>query len=274
VRIFLVATTDRAINRGAEFERLLDSLDSQPIEVRRRMRLLVVMQNASYGQRYTTLPAFAETIDIEKKISLSRARNIGLRRLLHTGVLSSGALIAYPDDDCWYTPDYLSYVAGLFAADQQLGFWFCDFGSAPSPPPSGGSANRAAVARDVVRRAASITMVLRGAVAAKVGLFDEGLGVGTALPGGEDTDYALRSFLASPLTLMTEIPLVGHRDRMTTARAQYYRGTLVAIGKHASRHPGIAYEFLRKIAIGCVLVTRGELASRTFIRAMGQAGRA
>lgn len=271
LRIFLIATTDLASERALQVERLVSSIAGQATEVRQRTRLILILQNATEERlgRIAVFPEFVDIVAVGTRLSLAGARNVVLRRLLDECVLTAETLVAYPDDDCWYTPDYLLRISDLFTAHTRLGFWFCNFAS--SPIPSSEISGRPALAHDVVRKAASITLFVRGNVASAVGLFDETLGVGTANSGGEDTDYALRAFLASPSTWIFDAALVGHRDRGAGPRPEYYRGSLIALAKHAPLRLGIAAELVRKVAVGGVLVFRRQLPLGNFLDALRQA---
>ena len=273
MRLFFIATTDLASARADDLQRLFSSLQQQPAEVLPTVRLLLVLQNATRDllDQVGPLPDFVRIVTVGTRVSLSRARNLCLRRLREAGALTSGALIAFPDDNCWYTPDVLARVTDMFKADRRLGLWFCGFGSEPRSASGHSIEGRDARAKDVVRKVASITMVIRGDVAAEVGLFDETLGLGTQDPGGEDLDYALRGFLASPMTRMSDVPLIGHRDRRPAPRASHYGGNLVALAKHADRSAGISVALMRKLAVGCLLVLRGELSPLGWFGALRRA---
>ncbi len=43
-----------------------------------------------------------------------------LRRLIADGISGADALVAFPDDDCWYPPGFLVQVAALFERDATL----------------------------------------------------------------------------------------------------------------------------------------------------------
>ena len=273
MRIILIATTDLAAGRDADLMRMLESLDQQRMDGLPSIRLFLLVQNAAARSK-TTLDvwsAFTDVVAVPFRLPLSRARNLLLRPLLASGQLTSDTIVLFPDDDCWFEPGHLARIVSLFEADARLGSWFCDFGCEPEREPHRPMAGRAARVRDVVRTAASITLAIRGDVACSVGLFDERLGLGAPNIGGEDTDYAMRAFLASPTMRMTTEKLMGHRDRSQGPSALYFDGCLMALAKHAHRHVGLAWEFARKVAVGSVLVWRGELSAAAFAGALRKA---
>ena len=119
---------------------------------------------------------------------------------------------------------------------------------------------------ELVRNASSNTIFLRGHVITAIGEFDEALGVGTPMGGSEDPDYALRARRVAAKTVYCNAALVGHRDKDSRIRAQYFASSLLVLARHATN--GTWGEFLRKIAVGAILTIRGELGIRPFIRAL------
>jgi hypothetical protein len=63
-----------------------------------------------------------------------------------------------------------------------------------------------------------------------------------------------------------DIVLVGHRDKEAKLRARYYPSALVVLARHVRR--GTSFEFLRKLAVGALLVLRRELAMAEFRHAL------
>lgn len=177
------------INRRDEIKRFLASLREQSY---RDFELIVVDQNDD--ERVAGLLApYADKFAIKHVRSakgLSRARNVGLR-------YATGDVIAFPDDDCWYSRDLLRRVAQLLLAhpawDGLTGRCEDGKGQAVAIP--------WAESRDVInlmnvwRTAISITIFLRREVVKEIGDFDEelGVGAGTAWGSSEETDYVIRA---------------------------------------------------------------------------------
>jgi hypothetical protein len=90
--------------------------------------------------------------------------------------------------------------------------------------------------------------------------FDENLGLGTPARSGEDTDFAMRSFFAARKVAMAPYVMVGHRDFDPTIRANYYGGTLIALGRHLSVSSAAKLAFLRKVLVGVALVAKRDLS--------------
>ena len=184
----VMATRDRLW----EVERFLKSLDSQ---THRAFELIVVDQNkderllpllAAYREKFSILHLRSEP-------GSSRARNLGLRHI-------TGNVVAFPDDDCWYLPQLLERITGLFRDHPEL-----DGLTGRMTDEAGRSgATRfdkkpgLLAQANVWKRVATFTIFFRRSVVEAVGEFDEALGpgAGTVWGGGEDIDYALRAIEA------------------------------------------------------------------------------
>ena len=178
------------IGRDQEVQRFLESLQAQEY---RDFELIVVDQNKD-DRVIRLVERFSREFPIRYLTSspgLSRARNCGLKYI-------KGELVAFPDDDCWYPPDLLKIVAGLFE-DDSIDIWSgqsCDADGRHSQrrwPSSATYANRI----NVWSVAISYTVFMRRECARSVGSFDETLGVGadTIWQSGEETDFLLRAMV-------------------------------------------------------------------------------
>ena len=194
----VVATVDRV----SELERLFDSLERQTHE---NFRVLLVDQNDD--DRLASLRARPFPITrLRSPRGLSAARNVALGHV-HADV------VAFPDDDCVYPPDFLERVAarlttGLDGVTGREPWW----------------GNDAAVLtrQNVWNRAISFTIFLRKSVVDRVGPFDETLGLPSS--SGEEIDYLIRALdlgarIEYDPTLVVEHPrkrvdlaAVGERD--------------------------------------------------------------
>jgi hypothetical protein len=272
-RILLLTTADSAPARFTLCERLIWSIAGQvspAIEVRHHL----LVQNDSEGITGKSLAEKNPWLDLhytDARLSLSRARNILLARTLASGELANADIVAFPDDDAWYPPMFLHALAHLFASPIAPDFFICRYGSKPEPA---GDLETSVVVPSLlqfVRNASSNTMFMRSCIARDVGFFDEGLGVGTAVPGAEDLDFALRARLASARICLLPRVLVGHRDKLKTLRAKYYAGDLLVLTRHARNDAGHASLALRKLLIGLYLILHRQLSPIGWYRAVIQA---
>jgi hypothetical protein len=217
------------------------------------------------------LPSFVQALPVSHALSLSAARNYLLSHIVAGGLIESDTVDGFPDDDCWYPAGTLDFVAQSFAQMPSLDLWFCRYASLPVSLARTEAEPRKATPREVVRYASSNTMFVRGRILQAGMAFDESLGVGTPNGGGEDTEFALRAYLASRRSIYFPAPVVGHRDNIPQLRPKYYRGGLIALARHAPREPRIGFELIRKLAVGLWLVGTRQLAITTFSKAVAAA---
>ena len=124
-----------------------------------------------------------------EKPNLSAARNLGIRH-------SEGAIVAFPDDDCWYQPDTLREVLTAFARHTQ---WQGVVAQWVEQVAAEVGQDQAEVLVEADWRnfrggnASSITLFLKRSLFDSLGGFDERLGVGQWFGAGEETDLILRT---------------------------------------------------------------------------------
>lgn len=273
MNVVLVSTSNVAAGRSEALDRMLESVTDT---VARRpdipIVLLLLLQECAAGPDASrTFPAFVDVTAVPHRMSLSAARNNLLSRALSRGLIAPATVIGFPDDDCWYPQGTLDYVMDQFARNPALDLWFCRYSRNPVAASSTRAVSKPARARDVIRQASSNTMFTRGHIVQSGALFDERLGVGTPAGGAEDTEFALRAYIAGGPSLYLDAPVVGHRDKNPQLRARYYRGGLLVIARHARRRKAVAVELVRKIAVGGWLTLRRELSFAEFLAALSAA---
>jgi glycosyltransferase involved in cell wall biosynthesis len=190
----LVAAT---VGRTDELERFFASLDRQ---THRRFRVLLVDQNAD--ERLA--PFVRSGVErLRSKPGLSRARNVALPHV-------DADVVGFPDDDCVYPDDLLERVARRFLAEPRLdGLTGRDDSAAPWP------SDLTILTRDNLwNRAISFTIFLRSGLVARVGPFDERLGLPSS--SGEEIDYLIRAVDAGARIEYDPTLVVAHRP---TARS-------------------------------------------------------
>jgi len=172
--------------RTGELQRLLNSL---AIQSHRQFELLLIDQNTDdRARRVLAAVPEANGVRLESPPGLCRALNLGLQH-------ARGEAIGFPDDDCWYEPDFLTQLTGLFETHPQ---W--DGISFPAADEEG----RPSIARwdkqpgrltktNIGTRGCSTTVYYRRAVCERIGLFDESIGADISLVSpGSDIDYLHR----------------------------------------------------------------------------------
>jgi GT2 family glycosyltransferase len=198
----VVATVDRV----AELERLLASVQAQ---THRAVRVLLVDQNEDdrlepvlQEQRSFNL------VRLHAQRGLSRARNAALEDI-------SADLVAFPDDDCVFASDLLERVARRFAGDRAL-----DGLTGRAVDETGRSSQSWAqdpaplTRENLWNRVISFTIFLRAPLVARVGRFDEQLGLGATAPwaSGEEIDYLVRALDAGARIEYDPALVVTHPD--------------------------------------------------------------
>jgi glycosyltransferase involved in cell wall biosynthesis len=249
------------LGRTTELVRFLEHLDRQTY---RNFELVVVDQNpedlldpvlAPYRDHFQVVHVRS------KQKGLSRARNLGLAHF-------SGDIVAFPDDDCWYSPDILEQVAqslqrhpdrdGLTCrcVDESGSDAFNKFDSA------GGDVTK----YNVWQRSNSNCIFLSARFVAAARQFNEDLGRGaSSATAAEEIDFLIRG-IAAGLTLLysSEIRVYHPRRarRYDEAGTQQARSDAVGQGfvlrKHRYHFPYVAYFCLRPLGGMLVALATGN----------------
>jgi hypothetical protein len=266
MRIVLFTTSDLRSGRGADFARLLESLEQDRAGA--KIRMFVLLQHADEADRLRyqrRLPAGSVVLAHHGRLPLSAARNRLLRVAATQQAITDDCIVGFPDDDCWYPPGFVRELTRSFSQDSRLDMLACRVSLKPAAAHLVEPVPVPATALQVVRRSSSNSMFFRGRLAKTLGAFDPTLGLGTANGGGEDTDYALRGFLLARRAAFIDAPLVGHRESDPTSVARYFKGSAMVLGRYALRSPGLFFEFARKLAVGAYLALRFSLSPRDYL---------
>ncbi len=272
VDALLFTTSDSAGGRQDELERMVRSVERAMTKSGLRIVQYLLLQRHASGQPLPALPDYIRVSAIPERVSLSKARNL-LFDLAHKDRLFERSLmVAFPDDDAWYPEGTLEAMLALFAQDTSLDLAICKYSSSPSvlsALPLELRAARPASTGKFVANASSNTLFMRASRAVQTGYFDESLGVGAPINGGEDLDYALRAYVAAgEKAVWFDAPLVGHRDPHRWLIGHYYAGSLYALSRSAASSRAVALQAARKVLVGIYLLLRRELAWPAFSRAL------
>ncbi len=212
----ILATSGRTAELHRFFASLQDAGDGD-------CECIVVDQNPD-DRLLPIIAAWADRIAIRHLRSspgLSHARNVGL-------AAATGELLAFPDDDCWYSPCLLREVRSFFAANPRYALL-----SAGVRDESGTlSGNRwvrdkcELATANLFRTSVGMALFVRRGGGTGSFRFDESLGVGagTRFGSGEDTDYVFR---------LLEAGLKGRLDRSFTV--YHSRHDMLSGGASAAR---------------------------------------
>lgn len=254
----VVATVDRV----GELERLLASLDGQTY---RGFRVLLVDQNED-DRLESLLGDHFDIVRLRAQRGLSRARNAALEHI-------HADLVAFPDDDCVFSPKLLEQVARRFAGDPALdgltGRAIDDAGrSSPSWAPDAQSLTR----ENLWNRVISFAIFLRAPLVARVGGFDEQLGLGAATPwaSGEEVDYLVRAVAGGARIEYDPDVVVTHPDKpiSTAALRSLGRRDGASVGyimrKHAYSKRMVGRMLIRPVGGALVALARRDRAQAAF----------
>ena len=227
--------------------RLLASLERQ---THRRFRVLLVDQNADERLASLVRPGVER---LRSEPGLSRARNAALVRV-------EADVVAFPDDDCTYPDDLLERVAQRFLNEPGID------GLTGRDDSPGWATDAVVLTRDNVwNRAISFTIFLRSAVVARVGEFDERLG----LPGSsaEEIDYLVRAVDAGARIEYDPSIVVPHRPTrrpLSELGARDGRSVGYILRKHRYPRRRVARMLLRPAGGALLAVLNNDRARARF----------
>jgi hypothetical protein len=262
--ILLLTTSTGKPDRMADLSRLFASLSPAADRLAAdrpgwTVRHVLLLQNgASYGG---DRPGFTEILSHSGPLSLSAARNL---LFAHVGpALATASVVGFPDDDAWYTPAWLACLATIYAA-RNPPLLLTRYATTPEPGPAGAPVRNLTPGL-ITYWAASPSMFVAGAAAARAARFDERLSVGPGAiwNGGEDTDFCLRVWSGNGGRqgggLLVDAPCIGHRDRLPGMSLNYIVGNTFVLARHVKRHPSLWPKLLKKWVIFGASVVSGRL---------------
>jgi glycosyltransferase involved in cell wall biosynthesis len=238
-RFSLIVAT---INRTEEFATLLRSLAKQDTW---DFELIAVDQNSDdrlvpllkeweqmLASKCDEQDCIARVKHLRSAPGLSRARNLGLTH-------SSGDILAFPDDDCWYLPGTLQYVDDWFRQHDEYGI--LSLGSRDEEGrPSGNRwpQSQCDLTRiNAFRATATYTYFVRRPPPGMPLKFDESIGPGAGTPfgAGEDTDLILTLLGNGVRGRFNSLRFVGHpfKPYASVERAESYGG---GFGRVLAKH--------------------------------------
>jgi glycosyltransferase involved in cell wall biosynthesis len=251
----IVCTFNRAYAIGPCLDSIAASLSAAaPVDAE-----IVVVDNASTDDTSAVVGEWAKTcafpvrLVYEGKKGLSAARNCGIRS-------AAGELLAFTDDDCRLSRDYVREALRYTAGDTGLVLrgGRVDLGDPADLPltiktipyavrwhrdthPAG----NAWLGDNIL----GCNMLMSRETARHIGFFDERLGAGTGIPGGEETDYIFRAYFSGVLVEYVPDMAVAHfHGRRKLSEAQkllrnYSVGTGALYAKYAFSHPRLCRQF-------------------------------
>jgi glycosyltransferase involved in cell wall biosynthesis len=149
---------------------------------------------------------------------LSLGRNAGIKA-------AQGALVAFPDDDCWYRPGTISNIIALFEKNKNHDFITgrtFDNTNIPSVSPTF-DFETPITRNNYLLCGNSNAIFARTNAVRQIGGFDERLGVGAATPfqSGEEADILLRA-INEKMSLVYNPQIIVHHDQVTKLDPKVY----------------------------------------------------
>lgn len=187
MRISLILTGS---DRHEDLSRFYFSLFDAEIDKFRTVELVFVNQGNFTPPLLSVSSKWLVHLELKRgRLPLSCARNIGIQ-------YSSGDVLGFPDDDCWYSSSVLEQVAEYFESHPSVAA-ICTNVYDPKVERSYGGrpigVNVAVDFRNLFELPISVGIFVRRTAFEAAGFyFDEQLGAGTALGSGEETDLIYR----------------------------------------------------------------------------------
>jgi glycosyltransferase involved in cell wall biosynthesis len=249
------------IGNDARLARLLESLRAQSFK---DFETIVVDQSGD--DRLVALVAEHRSAlrirHVRHSKGLSRSRNAGLR-------VARGDVVCFPDDDCWYEADVLDrvhrFLAGAPHIDGVTGR--AVFAACERPPARFARRAQWVVQSKVWTQGISCTIFLRRALIARVGYFDEALGLGanTCWIASEESEYLLRA-VKQRARIWYDPELTvhhpGHRGRLAASQWRRGAGYARAMGRVLRVHRAgllvVAYHLARPVGGALLSAGRGR----------------
>lgn len=252
----IIATRNRAHALGPCLESITASLaNAAPLDAE-----IVVVDNGSQDGTKQVITQFALTCPFpvrplcEPKAGRSRAHNRALRMV-------QSELLAFTDDDCRVSPDYVNDLIRHHSADREpvLRGGRVELGDPTDLPltikttPDRIRWNRrmnSARHQPITGEINGCNLTMPRCVVEKIGLFDERFGAGSIIPAAEDSDYLFRAYLADfTLEYVPDMAVAHYHGRKTLDVGRkllqgYLAGNGALFAKYIWKHPTLCRPFL------------------------------
>jgi glycosyltransferase involved in cell wall biosynthesis len=209
---------------------------------------IVVVDNGSTDQTAAVLEAWAEASDVPAKVLKELRR--GKARALNCALRAArGEILAFTDDDCRLSPEYVNDLLRHDRADSELVLrgGRIELGDPTDLPftintePTLQRWQRAMHSARYGRFRGCIhgcNMTMRRSLVERLGPFDEDFGPGSVIGAGEDADYIYRAYVAGvTLEYVPDMTAFHHHGRKTAAEGhELFCGYMFAAGALYARY--------------------------------------
>jgi glycosyltransferase involved in cell wall biosynthesis len=187
-------------NRGAS---LIPAVETVLANDHQAFRLIVIDQSTDDGTARAIIG-----MGEDPRIHYVRMRATGVSRARNLALAEAGRLgaefVAFTDDDCTVTPDWLKRMEQVLCEHTRVAIAFCNVDAAPYDPAEGfipyywrdGERLIRTLREKARARGMGAGMAVRRRAVESFGGFDEQLGPGGQFPSAEDFDLTIRALLA------------------------------------------------------------------------------
>jgi GT2 family glycosyltransferase len=269
-------------NRAYAITACLDSIEISLANAYPLDAEIIVVDNGSQDatstlvEQWASGSSFPVRLLLEPKAGLSRAHNRALRA-------AQGELLAFTDDDCRLSKEYVNDLLRHDAADTELVLrgGRIELGDPTDLPltikttPEPTRWNRrmnSARHQSIAGQINGCNMTMRRALVEQLGPFDERFGPGAIIGSGSDSDYLFRAYLAGlTLEYVPDMTVVHYHGRKTPAQGRkllqnYLIGNGAEFAKHGWKHPNLCRPFYWDLKNAAREIITG---TNTFLPAIG-----
>jgi glycosyltransferase involved in cell wall biosynthesis len=251
----LIATRNRASALASCLKSIAAAFaNAPPIEAE-----VVVVDNGSTDDTVSVLEEWSNAGGVAVK-ALHEPRKGKSRALNRALQAAQGEILAFTDDDCRLSPEYVNQLLRHDAADTGLVLrgGRIELGDPTDLPitvntdPTLQRWQRATNSARYERfrgRINGCNMTMRRALVERLGPFDEDFGPGTLIGAGEDADYIYRAYLAgATLEYVPDMTVFHHHGRKTADEGkELFCGYMIAAGalyaRYLFKHPDFCRPF-------------------------------
>lgn len=213
------------------------------------------------------------------KLVYHRTQSVGASRARNEGVKHArGEVLAFVDDDCRVTADWVAATWRRFAGDSALAMVYASVVAAPNDEPGWTPEFRPVregyleISPRLLRGLGfSANLAVRASAMARIGSYDPFLGPGTRFGPAEDTDLGIRALrLGYPVYAANGPEVIHHGHRLTTEIPRLAYGYSLGMAAMFTKHvrcgdlallPVLVRDWIGRLAEGTRHLIRGQRPS-------------
>jgi glycosyltransferase involved in cell wall biosynthesis len=246
-------------NRAHAIAGCLDSIAASLANASLLDAEIVVVDSGSTDDTPAVIEAWASASPVQVQVLIEPTPGVSRARNRAIGAARAN-LLAFTDDDCRLSKDYVSQLLRHDAADTDLVLRggrveLGDTSDLPISISMGPTLMRWSRKENSARHdrvygyIIGCNVMMRRALIERVGPFDERLGSGTNIPAAEDSDYGYRAYIAgATLEYVPDMKVLHYHSRKTKATGRdrlcdYNVGNGALFAKYLFRYPKLCLPF-------------------------------